>query len=137
MTPLGPGNVAKFWDCPAGYFTVGVPMPLADRREMVHNLCVQMSWYTLESPDEPQRMGFLSDDWYVEGVDVREREELQMVRLMAALRKEGWKEGIRLMLRPEWVDGVKLQVIWGLGARTLSTSDVECNQEVGKYWVQH
>ena len=117
---LGPGNGAKFWDCPAGYFIVGVPMLLANRREVVHNLCVQMSWYTLESLEEPQRMGFLSGDWYVEGVDVRKREELQMGRLMAELGKEGGKEGIslRLMLRPEWVDGVKLQTIWGLGAGT-------------------
>ena len=36
-------------------------------------------------------------------MDVRNREELQMVRLM---------------LRPEWVDGVKLQMIWGLGVKS-------------------
>ena len=34
------------------------------------------------------------------------------------MAKEGGKEGIKLMLRPEWVDGVKLQAICGLGART-------------------
>ena len=38
---LGSGDGTQFWDCPAGYFTVGVPMLMADRREVVHNLCVQ------------------------------------------------------------------------------------------------
>ena len=75
----------------------------------MHNLCVQMSWYTLESLEEPERLGCLSGDWFVEGADVRKREELQMVRLMAGLGTS-----IRLMLRPEWVDGVKLQMICGL-----------------------
>ena len=42
---MGPGNGAQFSDCLAGSFTVGVPMLLADRREVVHNLCMQMSWY--------------------------------------------------------------------------------------------
>ena len=46
----------------------------------------------------------------MEGVDVRKREVMQMVRLMAALGT-----GIRLMLRSEWVDGVRLQMICGLG----------------------
>lgn len=49
---------------------------------------------------------------------MRKREELQMVRLMAAVGKEEGKEGIKMMLRPEWIDGVKLQMIWGLGAKT-------------------
>ena len=35
-----------------------------------------------------------------------------MVRLMAGLGHD-----IRLMLRPEWVDGVKLQMIWGLAPK--------------------
>ena len=115
---LGPGNGGQFWDSPAGYFIVGVPMLMADRKEVVHNLCVQMEWYTLESLEEPQRMDLLSGVWYVEGVHVRKREELQMVRLMAAVGKEEGTEGIRMMLRPEWVDGVELQMIWGLGAKT-------------------
>ena len=29
---LGPGGEVKLWDCPTGYFTVGVPMLKADRR---------------------------------------------------------------------------------------------------------
>ena len=82
LEELGPGNGVQFWDCPAGYFTVRVPMLLADKREVLHKLCVQMSWYTLESLEEPERMGCLSGDWYVKGVDVRKREELQMVRLI-------------------------------------------------------
>ena len=77
---LGPGQGIQFWDCPAGYFTVGVPMLMADRREVVHNLCVQMSWQTLESVEEPEKLGCLAGDWYVEGVDVRKREELQVLR---------------------------------------------------------
>ena len=40
----------------------------------------------------------------MEGVDVRKREELQMVRLMAGLG-----HGIRLMRRPECVDGVWME----------------------------
>ena len=83
---------------------------MADRKEVVHNLCVQMSWQTLESVEEPEKLGFLAGDWYVEGVDVRKREELQMVRTMAALGT-----GIRLVLRPEYVNGEKLQMICGLG----------------------
>ena len=107
---IGPGQGIEFWDCPAGYFTVGVPMLMADRREVVHNLCVQMSWQTLESVEEPEKLGYLAGDWFVEGVDVRKREELQVYRAMVALNT-----GIRLALRPEWVDGVKLQMICGLG----------------------
>ena len=38
---LGPIDEVKLWDCPAGYFTVGVPMLWADREEVVHNLCIQ------------------------------------------------------------------------------------------------
>ena len=53
---LVPGCVGKLWDCPAGYFTVGVPMLRADREMVVHNLCIQMSWYTLESLQEPERL---------------------------------------------------------------------------------
>ena len=80
---------------------------MADRREVVHNLCVQMTWHTVE---EPERLGCLGGDWYVAGVDVRKREEVQVVRLMEALGTS-----IKLMLRPEWVDGVKLQMVCGLG----------------------
>ena len=78
-------------------------MQLADRQEVVHNLCVQMNLRTLESVEEPERLGCVSGDWYVEGVDVRKRQEMQMVRLMAKLGT-----GIKLMMRPKWVDGVKL-----------------------------
>ena len=46
---LVPGGVGKLWDCPAGYFTVGVPMLQKDGEMVVHNLCIQISWYTLES----------------------------------------------------------------------------------------
>ena len=46
----------------------------------------------------------------MEGVDVRKREEVQVVRMMAALGT-----GIRLALRPEWVDGMRLQMVCGLG----------------------
>ena len=52
---------------------------------VVHNLCIQMSWWTLESLQEPEKLGCLRGDWYVEGMDVRKREEVQMVRLMAGL----------------------------------------------------
>ena len=68
---LAPGSVGKLWDCPAGYFTVGVPMMQKDGEMVVHNLCIQMSWYTLESLQEPERLGRLRGDWYAEGVDVR------------------------------------------------------------------
>ena len=43
---LGPGQGIQYWDCPAGYFTVGVHMLMADRRGVLHNLCVQMGWQT-------------------------------------------------------------------------------------------
>ena len=44
LEELGPGNGGQFWDSPAGYvyITVGVLMLVADRKEVVHNLCVQM-----------------------------------------------------------------------------------------------
>ena len=76
-----------------------------------------------------ERMGCLSGDWFVEGVDVRKREELQMVGLMAKLG-----DGIRLMLRPEWVDGVKLQMIWGLGVKSALVLPEEQDQEPGGGW---
>jgi hypothetical protein len=49
-------------------------------------------------------------------VDVRKREEVQMVRLMAGLGQlgNGEMQGIKLQLRPEWVEGEKLQMIWGV-----------------------
>ena len=50
---LRAGSGGLFLDCPAGYFTVGVPMLMADRKEVVHNLCMQMSWYTLDTLVEP------------------------------------------------------------------------------------
>ena len=56
---------------------------------VVHNLCIHMSWYTLESLQEPERLSCLRGDWYVEGVDVRKREETQMVRLIAGLGQLG------------------------------------------------
>ena len=46
---LVPGCVGKPWDCPTGYFTVNVPILEEDKEMVVHNLCIQMSWYTLES----------------------------------------------------------------------------------------
>ena len=111
-----PGSAAKLWDCPPGYFTVGVPVMQTDRTMVVHNLCIQMSWWTLESLQEPERLGCLKGDWFVEGVDVRKREEVQMVRLMAGLGQmgKGEMQGIKLQLRPEWVEGEKLQMIWGV-----------------------
>ena len=54
---LVPRCVGKLWDCLAGYFTVIVPMLRADREMVVHNLCIQISWYTLESLQEPERLG--------------------------------------------------------------------------------
>ena len=68
---LGPGKGGHVWNSPAGYFTVGVPMLMVDRKVVVHNLCLQMEWYTLESLEEPPRMGLLSGGWYVEGAHVR------------------------------------------------------------------
>jgi hypothetical protein len=56
---------------------------------VVHNLCIQMSWWTLEPLQEPEKLGCLRGDWYVEDVDVRKREEFQMVRLMAGLGQLG------------------------------------------------
>ena len=49
----GPGNGVRYWDCPAEHFTIGVPMLMADREEVVHNLCVQLTWWTLESNGLP------------------------------------------------------------------------------------
>ena len=83
---------------------------------VVHNLCIQMSWYTLESLQEPERLGCLRGDWYVEGVDVRKREETQMVRLMAGLELlgNGELQDMKLPLRPEWDNREKLQMIYGV-----------------------
>ena len=46
----------------------------------------------------------------MEGVDVRKREETQMVRLMAGLGQlgNGELQGMKLQLRPEWDNGEKL-----------------------------
>ena len=38
-----PGSASKLWDCPAGHFTVGVPMRQKEGVMVVHNLCIQMS----------------------------------------------------------------------------------------------
>ena len=86
--PREDDGVTRLWDCPAEYFTVGVPM-VQDGVEVVHNLCVSMSWCTLETLREPERLGCLRGDWRIEGTDVRKREETQMVRLAAALGKLG------------------------------------------------
>ena len=44
----GPGNGVRYWDCPAEYFIIGVPMLMADREEVVHNLCVQLTWWIMD-----------------------------------------------------------------------------------------
>ena len=113
--PGGNDGVTELWDCPAQYFTVGVPMVQEDGVVVVYNLCVSMSWCTLETLSVPERLGCLSGDWRLEGLDVRKREELLMTRLAAGLEKLG-KEfaGIRLQLRQEWVDGARLQQICGV-----------------------
>ena len=110
-----PGSAARLWDCPAGYFTVGVPTRQKEGVMVVHNLCIQMSWWTLESLQEPEKLGCLRGNWFVEDVDVRKREEVQMARLMAGLGQlgNGEMQGVKLQLRPEWVGGEKLQMIWG------------------------
>ena len=105
----GPGNGVRYWDCPAEYFTIGVNMLMADRQEVVHNLCVQLTWWTLESTRLPEPMGYLSGDWYVKEMKVAKREELLMLRLMQAAGN-----GVRLMLKPTKVQGMKMQEICGL-----------------------
>ena len=55
-----------------------------DREEVVHNLFLQLTWWTLESTKMPEPMGYLSGDWYVEELKVAKREELLMLRLMKA-----------------------------------------------------
>ena len=113
--PGGADDVTQLWDCPAGYFTVGVPMLMGDGREVVHNLCIEMSWWTLETTQEPEKLGCLRGVWKITGVDVRKREETQVVRLARSLEKLGDEyKGIKLQLRQEWVNGVKLQMIWGV-----------------------
>ena len=113
--PGGADDVTQLWDCPAGYFTVGVPMLMGDGREVVHNLCIEMSWWTLETTQEPEKLGCLRGVWRITGVDVRKREETQVVRLARSLEKLGDEyKGIKLQLRQEWVNGVKLQMIWGV-----------------------
>ena len=113
--PGGADEVTQLWDCPAGYFTVGVPMLMGDGREVVHNLCIEMSWWTLETTQEPEKLGCLRGEWRIPGVDVRKREETQVVRLARSLEKLGDEyRGIKMQLRQEWVNGVKLQMIWGV-----------------------
>lgn len=105
----GPGGGGRYWDAPGGYITVAVPMLMADREEVIHNLCVQVTWFTLESSRLPEDLGYLSGDWYVEELHIRKREERMMVRLMEAAGT-----GIKLMLKPRWVGGMKMQMITGL-----------------------
>jgi len=113
----GPGNGVRYWDCPAEYFTIGVPMLMADREEVLHNLCVQLTWWTLESTKLPEPMGYLSGDWYVKEMKVAKREELLMIRLMQAA-----VNGVRLMLKPTKVQGMKMQEICGLADNVLQIS---------------
>ena len=117
----GPGNGVRYWDCPAEYFIIGVSMLRADREEVVHNLCVQLIWWTiwwtLESTRLPEPMGYLSGDWYVKDLKVATREELLMLRLMQAAGN-----GVRLMLKPAKVQGVKVQEICGLADNELQVS---------------
>ena len=113
----GPGNGARYWDCPAEYFTIGVNMLMADRQEVVHNLCVQLTWWTLESTRLPEPMGYLSGDWYVKELKVAKREELLMLRLMQAAGN-----GVRLMLKPTKVQGMKMQEICGLADKELKVA---------------
>ena len=105
----GPGNGGRYWDAPGGYFTVAVPMLMADREEVMYNLCVQVTWHTLESTRLPEDLGYLSGDWFVEELHIRKREERMMVRLMQAAGT-----GIKLMLRPRRVGGMKMQMITGI-----------------------
>ena len=63
--------------------------------EVVHNLCVQLTWWTLESTRLAEPMGYLPGDWYVKAMKVAKREELLMLRVMQAAGN-----GTRLMLKP-------------------------------------
>ena len=113
--PGDDGGVTQLWDCPADYFTVGVPMVQKEGVKVVYNLCIAMSWWTLETLREPEHLGCLRGEWKVEGVDVRKREETQMLRLAATLEKLGPEyAGIKLQLRQEWLDGVRLQKVCGV-----------------------
>ena len=89
-------------------------MLMADREAVVHNLCVQLTWWTLESTRLAEPMGYLSGDWYVKELKVAKREELLMLRLMQAAGN-----GVRLMLKPTKVQGVKMQEICGLADNEL------------------
>ena len=51
-------------------------------------------------------MGYLSGDWYVEELKVSKGEGLLMLRLMKAAGN-----GVRLMLKPRKVKGMKMQEI--------------------------
>jgi hypothetical protein len=133
-----PWSAAKLWDCPPGYFTVGVPMRQKEGAMVVHNLCIKMSWWTLESLQELKKLGCLRGDWYVEGVDVRKRGEVQMVRLMAGLGQlgNGEMQGIKLQLRPEWVEGKKLQMIWGVTPADKPRLTTQVANKL-PYWGEH
>ena len=89
-------------------------MLMADRKEVVHNLCVQLTWWILESTRRAEPMGYLSGDWYVEEMKVAKREELLMPRLMQAAGNR-----VRLMLKPTKVQGMKMQQICGLADNEL------------------
>ena len=105
----GPGNDVRYWDCSAGYFTIGVPTLMTDGEALVHNLCVQLTWWTLESTRLAEPMGYLSGNWYVKEMKMAKREELLMLRLMQAAGN-----GVSLMLKPVKVQGMKMQHICGL-----------------------
>ena len=57
---------------------------------------------------------YLSGDWYVKELKVAKREELLMLRLMQAAGN-----GVRLMLKPTKVQGMRMQEICGLADREL------------------
>ena len=56
----------------------------------------------------------MSSDWYVKEMKVAKREELLMLRLMQAAGN-----GVRLMLKPAKVQGMKMQQICGLADNEL------------------
>jgi hypothetical protein len=105
-----PGNGVRYWDCPAEYFTIGVNMLMADRQEVVHNLCMQLTWWTLESTRLPEPMDYLSGDRYVKVVKALARtlEPIGDVDVDAALHSEmfdsmGWHQTSRRRWRVQVV----------------------------------
>ena len=53
----GLGNVIRYWDCPAEYFTIVMPMLMADREDVVHNLCQTLCATDLVDPGVHQAAG--------------------------------------------------------------------------------